>query len=144
MQTILLCEFYARFRGRKVVTRPSQQFRNLYSRVSFPFFPCQTAQRSLGSFTLIPHVLSSFISPFFFQGFLFLYLYLSSLVFLSYSFSYFIFYLLSIYYLLAQPPPKAPPLLCRPVGTRNSTFFLPHRWPIPNCRRNRRRRPRRQ
>ncbi|RYP03404.1 hypothetical protein DL764_005163 [Monosporascus ibericus] len=34
MQTILLCEFYARFRGRKVVTRPSQQFRSLYSRVA--------------------------------------------------------------------------------------------------------------
>ncbi|RYP27236.1 hypothetical protein DL767_007769 [Monosporascus sp. MG133] len=34
MQTILLCEFYARFRGRKAVTRPSQQFRSLYSRVA--------------------------------------------------------------------------------------------------------------
>ncbi|RYP81193.1 hypothetical protein DL770_005961 [Monosporascus sp. CRB-9-2] len=34
MQTILLCEFYARFRGRKVVNRPSQQFRSLYSRVA--------------------------------------------------------------------------------------------------------------
>ena len=39
MQTILLCEFYARFRGRKVVTRPSQQFRSIYSRVSFLSFP---------------------------------------------------------------------------------------------------------
>ncbi|KAI5927214.1 hypothetical protein F4810DRAFT_706592 [Camillea tinctor] len=32
MQAILLCEFYARFRGRKAVYRPSQSFQSLYSR----------------------------------------------------------------------------------------------------------------
>jgi hypothetical protein len=34
MQAILLCEFFARFRGRKAVIRPSQPFQSLYSRVS--------------------------------------------------------------------------------------------------------------
>ncbi|KAI1502646.1 hypothetical protein F5X99DRAFT_427059 [Biscogniauxia marginata] len=34
MQAILLCEFYARFRGRKAVYRPSQSFQSLYSRVA--------------------------------------------------------------------------------------------------------------
>ncbi|KAI0007927.1 hypothetical protein F4779DRAFT_642525 [Xylariaceae sp. FL0662B] len=34
MQAILLCEFYARFRGRSVVRNPSQAFQSLYSRVS--------------------------------------------------------------------------------------------------------------
>jgi hypothetical protein len=34
MQAIILCEFFARFRGRKVVTRPSKMFESLYSRVS--------------------------------------------------------------------------------------------------------------
>ncbi|KAK4191131.1 hypothetical protein QBC35DRAFT_36200 [Podospora australis] len=33
-QTILLCEYFARFRGRKAVTRPSELFRSLYQRVS--------------------------------------------------------------------------------------------------------------
>ncbi|KAI1490103.1 hypothetical protein F5X96DRAFT_637988 [Biscogniauxia mediterranea] len=34
MQAILLCEFYARFRGQKAVYRPSQPFQSLYSRVA--------------------------------------------------------------------------------------------------------------
>ncbi|KAK3294996.1 uncharacterized protein B0H64DRAFT_325455 [Chaetomium fimeti] len=34
MQAILLCEYFARFRGRKAVTRPSKPFESLYSRVS--------------------------------------------------------------------------------------------------------------
>lgn len=34
MQTILLCEYFARFRGRKAVVRPSKLFESLYSRVS--------------------------------------------------------------------------------------------------------------
>ncbi|KAK3349433.1 hypothetical protein B0T25DRAFT_458126 [Lasiosphaeria hispida] len=34
MQAILLCEYFARFRGRKAVTGPSKTFENLYSRVS--------------------------------------------------------------------------------------------------------------
>lgn len=34
MQAILLCEYFARFRGRKAVVRPSKLFENLYSRVS--------------------------------------------------------------------------------------------------------------
>lgn len=38
MQAILLCEFFARFRGRKAVTRPSKPFESLYSRVSSPRF----------------------------------------------------------------------------------------------------------
>ncbi|KAI0540507.1 hypothetical protein GGR58DRAFT_522016 [Xylaria digitata] len=32
MQTILLCEFYGRFRGSKAVSRPSELFQSLYSR----------------------------------------------------------------------------------------------------------------
>ncbi|KAK8014629.1 hypothetical protein PG990_007925 [Apiospora arundinis] len=32
MQAILLCEFFARFRGRKGMVRPSERFQNLYSR----------------------------------------------------------------------------------------------------------------
>ncbi|KAK7943057.1 uncharacterized protein PG986_012170 [Apiospora aurea] len=32
MQAILLCEFFARFRGRKGAVRPSERFQNLYSR----------------------------------------------------------------------------------------------------------------
>lgn len=38
MQAILLCEHFARFRGRKAVTRPSKLFESLYSRVSSPQF----------------------------------------------------------------------------------------------------------
>ena len=34
MQAILLCEYFGRFRGRKLVTRPSKCFESLYSRVS--------------------------------------------------------------------------------------------------------------
>lgn len=34
MQAILLCELFARFRGRKAVVRPSKLFESLYSRVS--------------------------------------------------------------------------------------------------------------
>ncbi|KAK3316691.1 hypothetical protein B0H66DRAFT_478220 [Apodospora peruviana] len=34
MQAILLCEHFARFRGRKAITRPSKLFESLYSRVS--------------------------------------------------------------------------------------------------------------
>ncbi|KAK4100047.1 hypothetical protein N658DRAFT_516938 [Parathielavia hyrcaniae] len=34
MQAILLCEYFARFRGRKAVTRPSKPFQSLFSRVS--------------------------------------------------------------------------------------------------------------
>ncbi|KAI2776893.1 hypothetical protein F4815DRAFT_448900 [Daldinia loculata] len=34
MQTIILCEFYARFRGRSVLRHPSESFQSLYSRVS--------------------------------------------------------------------------------------------------------------
>ncbi|KAI1662713.1 hypothetical protein F4813DRAFT_384294 [Daldinia decipiens] len=34
MQTIILCEFYARFRGRSVLRYPSESFQSLYSRVS--------------------------------------------------------------------------------------------------------------
>ncbi|KAH8196856.1 hypothetical protein TruAng_008969 [Truncatella angustata] len=33
MQTILLCEIFARFRGKKVAIKPSEPFRSLYSRV---------------------------------------------------------------------------------------------------------------
>ncbi|KAB5571872.1 hypothetical protein GE09DRAFT_1054095 [Coniochaeta sp. 2T2.1] len=35
MQAILLCEVFARFRGRKAVTRPSKMFESLYSRVLY-------------------------------------------------------------------------------------------------------------
>ncbi|KAK4042635.1 hypothetical protein C8A01DRAFT_33299 [Parachaetomium inaequale] len=35
MQAILLCEYFARFRGRKAVTRPSKPFESLYSRVLY-------------------------------------------------------------------------------------------------------------
>ena len=38
MQAVLLCEYFARFRGRKAVTRPSSTFIDLYSRVSSPRF----------------------------------------------------------------------------------------------------------
>lgn len=68
MQTILLCEFYARFRGRKVVIRPSQQFRNLYSRVSVPPFSPIAALVSFLTYTLyfyfsgFSFLLSSFVS----------------------------------------------------------------------------------
>ncbi|KAI1465957.1 uncharacterized protein F4812DRAFT_460936 [Daldinia caldariorum] len=34
MQTIILCEFYARFRGRSVLRHPSESFQSLYSRDS--------------------------------------------------------------------------------------------------------------
>lgn len=33
MQTILLCEIFARFRGKKIAIKPSEPFRSLYSRV---------------------------------------------------------------------------------------------------------------
>ncbi|KAI0134773.1 hypothetical protein BJ170DRAFT_217103 [Xylariales sp. AK1849] len=36
MQTILLCEFFARFRGKRAVIRSSQPFQSLYSRVDNP------------------------------------------------------------------------------------------------------------
>ncbi|KAI0141688.1 hypothetical protein GGR57DRAFT_401098 [Xylariaceae sp. FL1272] len=39
MQTILLCEFYARFRGLRSATRPSEPFQSLYSRVANPQNP---------------------------------------------------------------------------------------------------------
>ncbi|KAL2149160.1 hypothetical protein VTH82DRAFT_8508 [Thermothelomyces myriococcoides] len=35
MQAILLCEYFARFRGRKPVTRPSKMFESLYSRAMY-------------------------------------------------------------------------------------------------------------
>ncbi|KAK4240204.1 hypothetical protein C8A03DRAFT_31679 [Achaetomium macrosporum] len=35
MQAILLCEYFARFRGRKAVTRPSKPFESLYSRALY-------------------------------------------------------------------------------------------------------------
>lgn len=38
MQAILLCEHFARFRGRKAVTKTSKLFESLYSRVSSPQF----------------------------------------------------------------------------------------------------------
>ncbi|KAF3058407.1 hypothetical protein GL218_05783 [Daldinia childiae] len=34
MQTIILCEFYARFRGRSVLRHPSESFQSLYSRMA--------------------------------------------------------------------------------------------------------------
>ncbi|KAL0942266.1 C2H2 finger domain-containing protein [Colletotrichum truncatum] len=34
MQSILLCEFFARFRGRRAAIRPSKEFESIYSRVS--------------------------------------------------------------------------------------------------------------
>ncbi|TEA22855.1 Zinc finger protein klf1 [Colletotrichum sidae] len=34
MQAILLCEFFARFRGRRAAIRPSKEFESIYSRVS--------------------------------------------------------------------------------------------------------------
>lgn len=34
MQAILLCEFYGRFRGSRVMIRPSESFQEIYSRVS--------------------------------------------------------------------------------------------------------------
>ncbi|KAI1438467.1 hypothetical protein GGR50DRAFT_640079 [Xylaria sp. CBS 124048] len=36
MQTILLCEYYGRFRGTRALVRPSEPFQSLYSRVSNP------------------------------------------------------------------------------------------------------------
>ncbi|KAF2967638.1 hypothetical protein GQX73_g5949 [Xylaria multiplex] len=36
MQTILLCEFYSRFRGSRAVARSSEPFQSLYSRVAAP------------------------------------------------------------------------------------------------------------
>lgn len=39
MQAILLCEYYARFRGRKVVVTASKVFREIYTRVSINFLP---------------------------------------------------------------------------------------------------------
>ncbi|KAI1258612.1 hypothetical protein F5Y18DRAFT_341182 [Xylariaceae sp. FL1019] len=39
MQAILLCEFYARFRGLRSATRPSEPFQSLYSRVANPQTP---------------------------------------------------------------------------------------------------------
>lgn len=33
MQAILLCELFARFRGRKAAIRPSKEFENVYQRV---------------------------------------------------------------------------------------------------------------
>lgn len=35
MQTIVLCEIFARFRGKRAMIKPSEPFRSLYSRVSF-------------------------------------------------------------------------------------------------------------
>ncbi|KAK4126690.1 hypothetical protein N657DRAFT_630674 [Parathielavia appendiculata] len=35
MQAILLCEYFARFRGRKAVTRPSRPFESLFSRILY-------------------------------------------------------------------------------------------------------------
>ncbi|KAI0601512.1 hypothetical protein F4775DRAFT_400010 [Biscogniauxia sp. FL1348] len=51
MQAILLCEFYARFRGRKAVCRPSQPFQSLYSRVSTEYSPSPPSSLSVGSLT---------------------------------------------------------------------------------------------
>ncbi|KAI1633463.1 hypothetical protein F4809DRAFT_584278 [Biscogniauxia mediterranea] len=51
MQAILLCEFYARFRGRKAVYRPSQPFQSLYSRVSTQYSPSPPFSLSVGSLT---------------------------------------------------------------------------------------------
>ncbi|ORY65092.1 uncharacterized protein BCR38DRAFT_191230 [Pseudomassariella vexata] len=36
MQAILLCEFFARFRGKEASTRPSQPFQSIYARVANP------------------------------------------------------------------------------------------------------------
>ncbi|KAK3394897.1 hypothetical protein B0H63DRAFT_386746 [Podospora didyma] len=49
MQAILLCEYFARFRGRKAVTRPSKSFESLYARVSsLQSLATQSSSASLG------------------------------------------------------------------------------------------------
>ncbi|KAM7198635.1 putative transcription factor TDA9 [Rhypophila sp. PSN 637] len=49
MQAILLCEHFARFRGRKAVTKTSKLFESLYSRVSSPQFLATSLSLSLSS-----------------------------------------------------------------------------------------------
>lgn len=70
MQAILLCEFFARFRGRKAVIRPSDRFQSLYSRVSSLTSPtCLALDFTCSSSSLFQDllfsnlVLSSPVSP---------------------------------------------------------------------------------
>ncbi|KAK0616275.1 hypothetical protein B0T14DRAFT_243658 [Immersiella caudata] len=49
MQAILLLEYFARFRGRKAVTKPSKLFESLYSRVSALQFFTASSSLPLGS-----------------------------------------------------------------------------------------------
>lgn len=62
LQAILLCELFARFRGRKAVTRPSKQFESLYSRVSSPQFLASTDN---GHHSRKPSIWSPASSPMF-------------------------------------------------------------------------------
>ncbi|KAK5661675.1 hypothetical protein OQA88_9775 [Cercophora sp. LCS_1] len=53
MQAILLCEYFARFRGRKASTRPSKLFESLYQRVSsLQFFAASSSSSSSWSSSL--------------------------------------------------------------------------------------------
>ncbi|AEO64534.1 uncharacterized protein THITE_47417 [Thermothielavioides terrestris NRRL 8126] len=67
MQAILLCEYFARFRGHKAVTRPSKQFESLFSRVSaslsFPVPPSSAAAEGSGLWLVDPATRSSASSP---------------------------------------------------------------------------------
>lgn len=49
MQAIFLCEYFARFRGRKTATKPSKLFESLYSRVSSLEFFAAACSVPLGS-----------------------------------------------------------------------------------------------
>lgn len=77
MQAILLCEQFARFRGRKAVVRPSKHFENLYSRVSgseslvssfsdddhVPFFPVSLSESSSSVPSSLSSSSASFCTP---------------------------------------------------------------------------------
>ncbi|KAM7199355.1 putative transcription factor TDA9 [Naviculisporaceae sp. PSN 640] len=54
MQAILLCEHFARFRGRKAVTKTSKLFESLYSRVSSPQFLATSSSLSSSSSSSMP------------------------------------------------------------------------------------------
>ncbi|OTB16682.1 hypothetical protein K445DRAFT_316963 [Daldinia sp. EC12] len=62
MQTIILCEFYARFRGRSVLRHPSESFQSLYSRVSSQSFSPSTLVGSLIHSAFQDHLFSFVMS----------------------------------------------------------------------------------
>ncbi|KAI1822111.1 hypothetical protein F4861DRAFT_416528 [Xylaria intraflava] len=64
MQAILLCEFYGRFRGSRALSRPSEPFQSLYSRVSNPSPHSSRLVDPLTCYTIQNHPFSLLLSPF--------------------------------------------------------------------------------